>query len=52
MKDFTFVTGNQNKVDYLSKYFGAPIKHIKIDLDEIQSLDLRKVAEHKARQAY
>lgn len=52
MKDFTFVTGNQNKVDYLSKYFETPLKHTKIDLDEIQSLDLRKVTEHKARQAY
>ena len=52
MKDFTFVTGNQNKVDYLSKFFGVPVKHIKLDLDEIQSLDLKIIAEHKARQAY
>lgn len=36
----------------MSKYFGAPIKHTKLDLDEIQSLDLKTIVEHKARQAY
>lgn len=36
----------------MEKYLGFPIKHQKTDLDEIQSLDLREVVEHKVRQAY
>ena|SRR2546421_910952 len=47
-----FITGNQRKVDYLVQWLGLPVRHHKLDLDEIQSLDLRTVAEHKARQAY
>lgn len=50
--NLTFITGNQNKADYLCKYIGIPIDHVKIDLDEIQSLDLREIVEHKVRQAY
>lgn len=50
--DVVFITGNQNKADYLSKLIGLPIKHQKVDLDEIQSLDLRLITEHKVRQAY
>ena len=52
MLDITFITGNQNKADYLAKYLGYPVKHKKVDLDEIQSLDLRAIVEHKVRQAY
>lgn len=52
MKPVTFITGNLNKVKYLEKYLGHPIKHVKIDLDEIQSLDPREVVEHKVRQAF
>lgn len=52
MADITFVTGNQNKADYLSKYLGYPINHIKLDLDEIQSTNLNEIVEHKVRQAY
>jgi inosine triphosphate pyrophosphatase len=52
MKLPLFVTGNQHKADYLAKWLGMPIKHHAFDLDEIQSLDLRTVAEHKVRQAY
>ena len=48
----TFVTGNQNKADYLAKYLGVAIDHRKLDLDEIQSLNLHTVVEHKVRQAY
>ncbi|HSW75082.1 MAG TPA: non-canonical purine NTP pyrophosphatase [Candidatus Saccharimonadales bacterium] len=50
--DFVFITGNQHKADYLAKWLGRPVTHVKYDLDELQSLDLREVAEHKARQAY
>ena len=52
MKDITFVTGNQKKADYLAKYLGSPVKHQKLELDEIQSLDLPVIVEHKVRQAY
>jgi non-canonical purine NTP pyrophosphatase (RdgB/HAM1 family) len=51
-KDITFITGNQKKADYLEKHLGFPVKHVKLDLDEIQSLDLNKIVEHKVRQAY
>lgn len=47
-----FITGNQNKADYLAKMLGIPLDHVKVDLDEIQSLDLDAIVEHKARQAY
>ncbi len=52
MKDFIFITGNLHKADYLAKWLGIPVKHQKIDLDEIQSLDLHEIVEHKVRQAY
>lgn len=52
MLDVTFITGNQNKADYLAKYLGEPINHKKLDLDEIQSLDLNEVVERKARDAF
>jgi len=48
----TFITGNQKKADYLAKYLGYPVDHIKLDLDEIQSLDLKEIVEHKVKQAY
>jgi len=52
MKDFVFITGNQNKADYLTKWLGLPVQHQKADVDELQSLDLEAVASHKARQAF
>lgn len=52
MTQFIFVTGNQQKADYLAKWLGHPVEHRKLDLEELQSLDLREVAEHKARAAY
>ncbi len=52
MSDITFITGNQSKADYLAKYLGFPVQHHKLDLVEIQSLDLRDIVEHKVKQAY
>jgi non-canonical purine NTP pyrophosphatase (RdgB/HAM1 family) len=52
IKDFVFITGNQHKADYLQKWLGHPIEHHKLDLEEIQSLELKVVVEHKVRQAY
>jgi non-canonical purine NTP pyrophosphatase (RdgB/HAM1 family) len=51
-KDFVFISGNQHKVEYLELWLGRKVEHHKVDLDEIQDLDIRKVSEHKARQAY
>jgi inosine triphosphate pyrophosphatase len=50
--DFVFITGNQHKADHLAKWLGRPITHHKLDLDELQALDLHTVAEYKVRQAY
>lgn len=52
MKPVTFITGNQNKVRYLEQYLEHPIKHVRLDLEELQTLDTRKIVEYKARQAY
>ena len=52
MKQVTFITGNKNKADYLAEYLGFPLEHVKLDLDEIQSLDPKAVIRHKVRQAY
>ncbi len=48
----TFITGNEKKAEYLEKYLGFSVAHKKIDLDEIQSLDLYSIVEYKVRQAY
>lgn len=48
----TFITGSQNKADYLSRQMGIEIPHQKVELDELQSTDLHVIVEHKARQAY
>jgi non-canonical purine NTP pyrophosphatase (RdgB/HAM1 family) len=47
-----FITGNQQKADYLSRQLGVDLKHHKIELEEIQSTDLHRIVEHKLRQAY
>jgi non-canonical purine NTP pyrophosphatase (RdgB/HAM1 family) len=53
MKNPVFITGNQKKADYLAQMLGGmPLKHVKVDLDEIQSVDLDAIVEHKVRQAY
>jgi inosine triphosphate pyrophosphatase len=50
--EITFITGNQNKADFLAKNLGMAVAHHKLDLDELQSLDLHEIVEHKVRQAY
>jgi len=52
MKKLTFITGNAGKAKYLSDYFHTPVDHLKLDLTEIQSLDLGEVVGDKARRAY
>lgn len=48
----TFITGNPAKAKYLSDYFHLPVLHKKLDLPEIQSLNLSEIVEDKARRAY
>ena len=50
--DLVFITGNQHKADFLSKWLDHPVEHRKLDLDELQSLDIHTIVEHKVRQAY
>lgn len=52
MENVTFITGNQNKADYLSNFLNHPVDHVKLDLDEIQSTNLNEIVEHKVKQAY
>src|SRR3989344_3252427 len=51
-KPLTFITGNAAKAEQLGRHLEHPVLHKKLDLDEIQSLDLKKVVEHKARDAF
>lgn len=52
MKNLTFITGNPGKAEQLAKYLKHPINHHKLDLIEIQSLELAEVIEHKVKEAY
>lgn len=52
MNNFTFVTGNIDKVKLLEKFLGQKVEHHSLDLHEIQSLDPHKVAKEKALEAY
>lgn len=52
MLDVTFITGNQNKADFLAAHLGVPLAHQKLELDELRTFSLHEIAEHKARQAY
>ncbi|MDD3302911.1 MAG: non-canonical purine NTP pyrophosphatase [Candidatus Gracilibacteria bacterium] len=52
MSNITFITGNQNKADYIAKYLNYPLDHIKLELDELQSTNLFEIVEHKVKQAY
>ncbi len=52
MHEFVFITGNDNKARELGEILGTNIKREKLDLEEIQSLDLKEIAAHKVKQAY
>lgn len=52
MKNVVFITGNQKKADYFAQLIGCPVDHMKLDLDEIQSLDLHEIVRNKLHQAY
>ncbi len=50
----TFITGNADKLRELQRLFpdSLNLTHKKLDLTEIQSLDLHKIISHKLREAY
>lgn len=48
----TFITGNAAKAEQLSRHLDHPVLHKKLELVEIQSLDLKEVVEHKVKEAY
>tara|TARA_Y100000389_G_scaffold137202_1_gene134782 strand:- start:138 stop:671 length:534 start_codon:yes stop_codon:yes gene_type:complete len=52
--ELTLITGNKNKVREFSQILGDDftINNVKIELEEIQSTDVRKVVGHKLQQAY
>lgn len=52
--ELTLITGNKDKVREFSQILGDDftINNVKIDLEEIQSTDVRKVVSHKLQQAY
>jgi len=52
MTKLTFVTSNKAKATDTQKILGFPIIIKEAELDEIQELDLEKVATHKVLQAY
>lgn len=54
MHPITIVTGNPHKLAELQKVFPATLTLAsrKLDLDEIQSLDIHEIVRHKLKQAY
>jgi non-canonical purine NTP pyrophosphatase (RdgB/HAM1 family) len=51
-KNAYFITGNKGKLAEIERILGFPVKHIELDLDELQEMDERKIVEHKVRQAW
>lgn len=52
LPSLTFVTGNPKKAEQLAYHLAIPVLHQKLDLAEIQSLDLAEVVKDKAERAY
>lgn len=52
MKKITFITGNEGKAAELGRLLGFSLEHIKIDIEEIQELDLEKLITHKVHMAF
>jgi len=47
-----FVTANKNKLREMESILELKLKHINLDLDEIQAVEVRKVVEHKTKKAF
>lgn len=52
MNKLFFATSNKGKVDEAREILQQDVEILDVELDEIQSLDLEKVVEHKVIQAY
>jgi non-canonical purine NTP pyrophosphatase (RdgB/HAM1 family) len=52
LNSIIFITGNAAKAEQLGRHLDYPVFHKKLDLPEIQSLDLKEIAERKAKDAY
>lgn len=52
MANVVFATGNDNKFREAEQVLGITLQREKIELDELQEMDLRVIIEHKAKQAY
>ncbi|MBI2047599.1 MAG: non-canonical purine NTP pyrophosphatase, partial [Parcubacteria group bacterium] len=48
----TFITSNNSKAAEVSRYLGFPVRHISLELHEIQSLDLEEIVREKVLLAY
>jgi len=47
-----YITGNANKAKQTAVYAPLPLQHKKIDLPEIQSMDVGEILEYKSKAAY
>lgn len=52
MTGVVFVTGNPNKLSEASAILPWPVTSTKLDLTEIQSLDIKKIVNHKLQEAF
>ena len=50
--NLTFITGNVAKAEQLGRHLEHPVAHRKLDLPEIQSLDLHEIIKHKTKEAF
>lgn len=48
----TLVTGNESKARIYEEILGFPMKTASLELVEIQEVDVARIAEHKAKEAY
>lgn len=52
MKNLTLITGNPGKAEQIQRHLSIPVTHRKLDLNEIQSLDLEEITKKKAEEAF
>lgn len=52
MNKIYFATGNKGKAEEAQEILGIKVEIADVEMDEIQSMDLNKIVEHKVKQAY
>ena len=52
MQKITFITGNVAKAEQLGRHLEHPVAHKKLNLPEVQSLNLHEIIEHKTKEAF